>query len=152
MSACPSGILLVEDDNNDVFFFERAMTRAGLGAPVYIAHHGHEAMSYLSGVGNYADRDRYPIPRCIFLDLKMPLVDGFKFLEWLRAQPPLSHLGVIVLTSSPEERDRRRAKELGAKGYIIKPASAQAILGALKAIPECAPALPLASPEHSPAA
>jgi CheY-like chemotaxis protein len=146
MNASTQGILLVEDDPNDVFFMKRAMTKAGLNHPVHVAENGRDAIEYLSGDGPYADRASHPIPHCIFLDLKMPFVNGFEFLEWLRAQPALSHLGVIVLTSSPEESDRQRARELGAKGYIIKPPTPEIITNALKAIPECAPAATPANP------
>ena len=138
MNGSAQGILLVEDDENDVFFLKRAMTKAGLNLPIQIARDGREAISYLSGVGIYADRSSYPMPCCIFLDLKMPFVSGFEFLEWLRKETTLSHFAVIVLTSSPEDRDQGRAFQLGARAYLIKPPTAEMILDALKSVPECA--------------
>src|SRR5947207_8557869 len=121
MSGTQDCILLVEDDPNDVFFMARAMAKTGVNLPMHIAQNGEEAIRYLAGDGKYADRRAYPIPCCVFLDLKMPFLSGFEVLEWVRAQPAFSDLPVIVLTSSNEERDRERAFQLGAKGYLIKP-------------------------------
>ena len=68
----------------------------------------------------------------MFLDLKMPFVNGFEVLEWLRVQPAIADLSVVVLTSSSEERDRRRAEQLGVKGYMVKPPSPQLLLELLQ--------------------
>jgi CheY-like chemotaxis protein len=146
MSASVQGILLVEDDENDVFFLKRAMIKTGLSLAVQVARDGREAISYMSGAGIHADRATYPMPCCIFLDLKMPFISGFEFLEWLRNQPALSHFAVIVLTSSPEDRDQSRALQLGARAYLIKPPTAEMILNALKSVPECTLNAALTSP------
>ena len=138
-------ILLVEDDANDVFFMERAMSKAGLQPPAHVAVNGQEAVDYLSGIGRYADRDAFPIPRCIFLDLKLPFLDGFQVLVWMRDQSQLKDISVFVLTSSPENSDRQRAWELGAKAYLIKPPTAQMLLDVLKFVPECLPSSGTAS-------
>jgi CheY-like chemotaxis protein len=111
---------------------KRAMSKANLDLPLHIATNGEEAIDYLSGVGTYADRQAYPLPDCVFLDLKMPFMSGFDVLEWLREQPSLSDLKVVVLTSSPEDRDRERALELGARGYAVKPPSPQMLLEVLR--------------------
>jgi len=85
---------------------------------------GQQAMNYLAGAGKYADRQSFPMPALIFLDLKLPLVGGFDVLEWMRRQPGLVDLPVVILTGSSEERDRQRARELGVRGYCVKPPDA----------------------------
>jgi CheY-like chemotaxis protein len=125
-------ILLVEDDPNDVFLMERAIAKSNLDLNLQMVANGEEAISYLSGQGKYANRTAYPIPHCVFLDLKMPFVSGFEVLEWLRGQPGLSDIPVVVLTSSPEHRDRARAMQLGAKGYALKPPSPQMLIEILQ--------------------
>ena len=137
MNSTSSLILLVEDDENDVFFMERAMSKAGFGLPMHVVTNGQEAIDYLSGIEKYGNRDIYPLPACIFLDLKLPFVNGFEVLEWLRAQPHLVSVGVIILTSSPEQRDRERALQLGAKAYLVKPPTPQLLVEALRLVPEC---------------
>jgi len=125
-------ILLVEDDENDVFFFHRALAKAGLELPLQLVTDGEQAVQYLNGDGKYADRAAHPLPELIFLDLKLPYLSGMEVLEYIQKQPALNKIEVIVLTSSPEERDRKRAFELGAKDYLVKPASPktlQQILG-----------------------
>src|SRR5438270_424523 len=80
---------------------------------------GAEAMDYLRGEGSYANRDEYPLPALILLDLKMPKVDGFEVLTLLRAHPTLRSLPVLVLTSSDQLRDVNRAYELGANSFLV---------------------------------
>ena len=125
MTPALKGILLVEDDENDVFFMQYALEKARLEPPSFVAVNGQEAIDFLSGAGQYRDRNAYPLPRWIFLDLKLPFVHGFEVLEWIRNEASLSDIVVFVLTSSPEERDRRKAEELGAKAYLIKPPTVQ---------------------------
>src|SRR6267378_4918609 len=121
-------ILLVEDDENDVFFFRRALSKAGLEIPLRIVADGEQALQYLNGDGKYQDRAAHPLPDIIFLDLKLPYISGMEVLEHIQKQPALSKIDVIVLTSSPEERDRKRAFELGAKEYLVKPAAPKTLL------------------------
>jgi two-component system response regulator len=115
-------ILLVEDNEDDVFFLERAVKKAGITAPVQVARDGQQAIDYLSGAGSFADRVQYPLPGLVFLDLKLPYVHGFDVLEWIRGQVQFGNLPVVVLTSSAEDRDRKRAQELRSQGYLVKPA------------------------------
>ncbi len=131
-------ILLVEDDPGDVFLMERVMKRAGISNPLRIVSHGQEALDYFMGKGSFADREKNPIPAIVFLDLKLPYVHGFEVLSWIRTQPDLAAVIVIVLTSSSEERDSKRAYELGARSYLVKPPTAESlisILNSLKTIP-----------------
>ncbi|HWY74704.1 MAG TPA: response regulator [Verrucomicrobiae bacterium] len=134
------GILLVEDDEDDVFLMERALSKAKLDPPLYVAANGQEAIDYLAGNGKYADRTTYPIPGCIFLDLKLPFRDGFEVLEWIRSETSLAPSDVFVLTFSPEDRDRERAEQLGAKAYLIKPPTPQMLIKVMGSNPSCFPA------------
>ena len=129
-------ILLVEDNVDDVFLMERAFSKAKLCAQLQIVTDGQEALDYLGGVGIYADRLAYPLPELIFLDLKLPFVHGFDILSWLRQQPLLQQMPVAILTSSPEERDRERAAELGARAYLVKPPTPEMIIETWRAVVE----------------
>jgi CheY-like chemotaxis protein len=122
-----SVFLLVEDNADDVFFMQRAFKRAGLENPLQIVTNGDQAIAYLSGDSEFADRKKYPFPNMIFLDLKLPGRDGFDVLTWLR-QEKMSDVPVAVLTSSPEEVDRRRARLLGAEAYLLKPPTKEVLL------------------------
>jgi CheY-like chemotaxis protein len=115
-------ILLVEDDPNDIFLMERAFTRARLANPLKVVRDGEEAISYLQGDGVYSDRSEYPVPLMILTDLKMPRRSGFELLEWLQEQvEELRDIPVIVLTASNEVPDVEKARQLGAKSYLVKP-------------------------------
>ncbi len=113
-------ILHVEDDPNDAFFVRLAFERAGLGANLVRVADGQEAVDYLGGRGQYSDRTKWPVPALLLLDLKMPVLDGFDVLGWLRAQPEFHRLPILILTSSDAEEDMRRAKKLGATDYLVK--------------------------------
>src|SRR5207248_11387786 len=76
---------------------------------------------YLKGDGKYGNRDEHPLPDLLLLDLKMPRMDGFQVLQWLRQQPGLSSLRVVVLTSSEDLRDVNTAYQLGANSFLVKP-------------------------------
>ena len=115
-------ILLAEDDPNDVILFQRAMERASLSADsLKVVRDGEKAISYLSGQGIYADRDVYPLPALLLLDLKMPRKSGPEVLSWLRKHPQLRYLIVVFLTSSNSSEDVRLAYEAGANSYLVKP-------------------------------
>jgi len=131
MAESDKTILLVEDDENDVFFMRRALQKANLSLSVHVVMDGQAALDYLSGTGDYHDRTRYPLPVVVFLDLKLPYVHGFEVLGWIRSQPTLRGLPIVILTSSPEERDRRQAESLGAKAYCVKPPTREMLLDAL---------------------
>ena len=120
-------ILLVEDDRDDVFIFERALKAARIANPVVVVKTGQEAMDYLSHQGDYADQEKYPLPFVIFLDLKLPYLDGFEVLSWIRAQPALQSIVVVVLSGSDETRDHQKAYALGARTYLVKPPQAKDI-------------------------
>jgi len=116
-------ILLVEDDENDVFFFKRAAKLAGLLNPVQVASDGRQAIQYLGGIGEYSDRAQFPLPCLVLLDLKLPHVMGLDVLQWVRAQSELNAVIVLVFTSSKLRPDIHRAYSLGANSYLVKPSS-----------------------------
>jgi CheY-like chemotaxis protein len=115
--------LQIEDDQNDAFLVAREFQKAPAHIQVRQVVDGWEAIRYLLGEGEYADRGTYPRPNVILLDLKMPGFDGFDFLEWLRSTPAsgLHLIPVIVITSSDLQTDITRAYALGANAYIFKP-------------------------------
>lgn len=127
-------ILLVEDDENDVFLVKYAFQAAGILHPLVVAHDGQEAMDYLSGQGKYADRSQHPMPCLILLDLKLPRVNGMEFLRWLRRESNVPSLAVIVMTSSAHRHDIARAYELGANSFVVKPATVEKRQGLVLAI------------------
>jgi CheY-like chemotaxis protein len=114
-------ILLVEDSPDDVLLVQRAFRKVGATSPMHVVPDGEQAMAYLAGIGVYADRDRHPLPSLVLLDLKLPRRSGFEVLEWVRRQPGLRRLPVVVLTGSDEAADVDRAADLGANSYLVKP-------------------------------
>jgi CheY-like chemotaxis protein len=114
-------ILLVEDNEDDVFLMNRALKAAQVVNPLVVVDDGQEAVDYLCGAGKFADRTSYPLPIVVFLDLKLPFVSGHDVLAWIRGQKQLASLVVIVLTSSSEASDVSRCYALGANSYVVKP-------------------------------
>jgi len=114
-------ILLAEDREDDIVLVRRAFAKAYVLNPLQIVRDGEELVAYLKGEGKYANRAEYPLPDLLLLDLKMPRMDGFQVLEWIRQQPGLSNLRVVVLTSSENMRDVNRAYQLGANSFMVKP-------------------------------
>ena len=134
MSIVHYSILLVEDDPNDVLLIQRAFGKANLDNSIQVVENGEDALAYLAGQGPYADRERYPLPVLILLNLKLPRKSGLEVLAWLRQQPGLKRLPVVVLTGSSETRDINQAYELGANSYLVKPAAFDALLDMVKAL------------------
>ena len=114
-------ILLVEDQEDDVLLVQRAFRKAHLRNPLRVVRNGEEAIAYLQGDAPYNQREEYPLPTVMLLDLKMPRKNGFEVLEWIRQQPGLKTLRVVVLTASDQPQDVTRAYELGANCYLVKP-------------------------------
>lgn len=122
MSA-PECILVVEDNEDDVYFMRRALKVTAPNMPARFVGDGRAALQYLRGTDAFANREENPFPSVVFLDLKLPVVHGLDVLATIRSEPALRDLRVFVLTSSSEDRDRARAKELGVQGYLVKPPS-----------------------------
>ena len=114
-------ILLAEDEEDYVLLIKEAFAKASIPNPLHVVWNGQEAIAYLKGQGKYSNRDEYPLPELLLLDLKMPRVNGFEVLKWLRAEPSLSSLRVLVLTSSDQIRDVNEAYQLGANSFMVKP-------------------------------
>jgi len=114
-------ILLAEDREDDILLVERAFAKGEVTNPLFVVRDGDEAISYLSGIGKYGNRAEYPLPDLLLLDLKMPRVDGFEVLRWVRQQPGFSSLRVVVLTASDQIRDVNTAYRLGANSFMVKP-------------------------------
>ena len=128
-------ILLAEDEQNDVFLIRRAFQKAQLLNPIRVVSDGHEAISYLRGDGKYADREQFPLPTLVLLDLKMPRLGGFDVIAWVRQQPGLKRLPLVVLTSSKEGPDINRAYAAVNEPNSFRPAQFRASLGsAVRAI------------------
>ncbi len=115
-----SVILLAEDNRGDTLLAQRAFRQLNAPYVLNVVEHGDAAVDYLAGNGTYADRDRYPLPALLLLDLKMPRRSGFEVMEWLQQQPNLE-LPVVILTSSTDPNEMQRAYQLGAKSYLLKP-------------------------------
>ncbi|MFQ4142590.1 response regulator [Chlorogloeopsis sp. ULAP02] len=114
-------ILLVEDNPKDILLIQRAFRKAGITNPLQIVNDGDAAVLYLSGCEPYGDRIDYPLPALVLLDLKLPRRSGAEVLMWLRQQPILKRLPVVVLTTSREYADINRVYDLGVNAYIVKP-------------------------------
>jgi CheY-like chemotaxis protein len=137
MSARAYRVLGVDDNEDDLLLLRIALRQTphlNLAATV---HNGAEAISYLKGEGRFADRHEYPLPDVMVLDIKMPQLDGFGVLEWLRQQARKS-CRVIVLTSSLDESDKRRAIEMGAESFCIKPVDPAGYKGVARALEQLA--------------
>lgn len=114
--------LLVDDNRDDALLIQRAFIKAKVLNALQVVNSGQEAIAYLSGTGKYSNRAEFPLPSLLLLDLNMPGMDGFELLRWLRQQPTLRTLRVVVLTSSDDMRDVNAAYKLGANSFLIKPA------------------------------
>jgi CheY-like chemotaxis protein len=116
-------ILVVEDNEEDLFLFQRAVRKARLLDPVQYPRDGEEAISYLAGEGRYRNREQHPLPFLLLLGLFMPRQNGFDVLRWIKTRHELQGLKVVILTASGSERDRSLAMDLGAASYFVKPGS-----------------------------
>jgi len=125
-------VLLADDDPNDVFLLQRAFQKTNIANPLRVVRDGEEAMAYLGGQGQYADRQLHPLPVLLLLDLKMPRKSGFEVLRWLRQQSGLKRLPVVVLTSSNQNPDINKAFDLGANSYIVKPGGFDSLVEMVK--------------------
>ena len=114
-------VLLVEDDLNDVFLVKRAFKMAQIQNPLHIVTDGQQAIQYLRGEGKYADRQAWPLPKLVVMDIKMPLKTGFEVLEWVKRDPLFRRIPVVIVSGSDLPADINRAYKLGANAYMIKP-------------------------------
>jgi len=127
-------ILLGEDREDDVVIIRRAFLQSRILNPLFVVKDGEEVISYLSGKGKYSNRAEFPLPELLLLDLKMPKLDGFEVLRWVRQNPGLQALRVVVLTSSEEISDVNRAYQLGANSFLVKPVNFDRLIEISQAI------------------
>lgn len=130
----PAHILLVDDNRMDVELTLDAFNATRLANTIHVAHNGQQALDYLFGNGDYADRARHPLPNLILLDLKMPGIDGFEVLRQIKSAPPLKRIPVIILTSSKEEGDLLMGYDCGANSYLVKPISFEGFMAVVSQI------------------
>lgn len=116
-------ILLVDDDENDVLLARMAFEKSGIHNPIHWARDGVEAVAYLNGEGEFSDRQKYPFPEVLIVDLKMPRMTGLELLSWIRDHPQYKVIPTIIMTSSKLQDDVKQAYSLGANTYMIKPPS-----------------------------
>src|SRR5579859_3905894 len=126
-------ILQVDDDANDIFLLQHAMKKAGVTNPIQVATDGQEAIDYLRGAGKFTDREKFPFPGLLLMDLKLPYVMGLDVLRWIRTQPR-TPLMVIMLTASAEDADIAEAYRLGANAFLTKPSEANKFEDMVRAI------------------
>jgi CheY-like chemotaxis protein len=129
-------VLLVEDNEEDAFLLRRAFRLENVDCDLHVAEDGQQAIDYLSGTGKFSDREKYPAPTVMLLDLKLPYVNGLEVLAWLQTQPAGKDLKVIVLTSSGEDYDRDKAERFGIRGYYVKPPTPELVAAVVKTLDE----------------
>ena len=127
---------MAEDSEDDEHLFMNVLKRSGLANPVIVVPDGGEAIAYLKGELRYADRDRFPLPSILLLDLAMPKVNGWQVLQWLRSRPKFEDMLVVVLTNSLRVEDLQRAYKMGANSFIGKPCAVEELLNLATAHPE----------------
>ena len=127
-------ILAVEDSDDDVALISRAFRKAAIANPLRFVSDGEQAVDYLLGQGQFTDRQQSPLPWLILLDLKLPRKSGLEVLEWVRSQPVLKRIPIVVLTSSKQSSDLERAYDLGVNSYLVKPVAFDDLLEMIKAL------------------
>jgi CheY-like chemotaxis protein len=120
--------MLVDDSQDDHALMQFAFEKAGVRNPIVEMSNANEAIAYLIGKGEFADRERYPLPCLIITDLKMPGGDGFELLEWVYRRPEFARVPRLVLTDSGESEDKERARSFGCCDYFVKPSQLQALV------------------------
>src|SRR6185437_523139 len=114
-------ILLAEDEEDYVLLVKKAFSEANIKNPLYVVSTGTEAMAYLKGEGRFANRAEYPLPDLLLLDIKLPGFNGLEIIKWVREQPGLAGLRIVVLTSSDQLKDVNDAYRFGANSFLMKP-------------------------------
>jgi CheY-like chemotaxis protein len=129
-------VLLVEDNQIDALLFKKAMKLACPEATVMVVEEVATAFFYLSGVPPYSDRKLYPFPYLIVVDLNLAAVPGMDLIKWIRGQPAMNDLVVIVLTASEQPQDEETAFALGANSFIKKLFRVEPLAASLKMLHE----------------
>lgn len=114
-------LLLLEDSEEDIFLFRRAVTKLGRPVTLHAVGNGQQAQQYLNAEGQFADRSQFPLPAVIFADLQLPGMGGLQFLEWLRRTPEIRALPCVIYSGSANPSDVQAAYEIGVTSFIVKP-------------------------------
>lgn len=134
MSTVP--ILLVEDSEDNIFLVRHAMRKAGVTTRLEVVTSGEEAVAYLGGTNGFSNWNQFPLPAIVLLDLKMPGMNGFEVLKWVRQHPGLRALRVAMLTSSDMPAEIKEAHELGANIFLTKPVDLDKLVEIMKTLSE----------------
>jgi two-component system response regulator len=124
-------LLLVEDNPEDLELALLALKKASPSLRIHVSRDGHEAMDFIFGEGQFAGRRITETPKVIFLDLKLPKVDGIEVLKRIKTDPRTAAIPVVVLTSSNEQRDVVESYRLGVNSYIVKPVNFERYIDAV---------------------
>ncbi|WP_438483083.1 response regulator [Oleiharenicola lentus] len=127
-------ILIVDDDENDLFFIEKAFRDVGVTEPIYLARGGEEGIAYMKGEGKFADRTKYVYPTFVMTDLNMPRVNGFAVLDYLKRHPDYGIIPTVIWSSSADPDDVKKSYHLGASSYHVKPTSLPELRSQLKVL------------------
>jgi CheY-like chemotaxis protein len=129
-------VLYAEDEETDSFFLKRAFKQVGIANPLVIVPNGQEAIDYMAGMERYSNRDEFPLPCLVLLDLNMPKKSGIEVLKWIREEQTTCTVPVIILTSSLQEADIRRSYLAGANAYLAKPSQPDELIIMVKTTKE----------------
>jgi CheY-like chemotaxis protein len=127
-------ILIAEDNEGDAAILQRALRQVGFNNPFHISPQGEDVLKYLRGEPPYEDREKFRFPRVLIMDLKMPGMDGFEVLTWLREHEECNVIPRIVLSTSRSEKDIQRAYQLGVNSYIYKPPTFDGLVSRLEIV------------------
>ena len=136
MSTVMRPVLAAEDEETDRFILNLAFEKAKFLHPLVTVRDGRECVDYLSGIGRFTDRALHPLPALLLLDLKMPRMHGFEVLEWLATRAEFKYLPIVVLSSSSDDSDIQKARQLGARDYFVKPHSLDEFVHILQRVHE----------------
>jgi CheY-like chemotaxis protein len=136
MEAKPITILLAEDDPDDQYLISEALDENRLNVRLYIVSDGEELLDYLKQQGKFQDREKWPMPALILLDLNMPRKDGREALVEIKADPGLQHIPIVALTTSQAEKDVATTYQNGVSGFITKPVSFSGLREVIKSVGE----------------
>lgn len=127
-------VLIVDDSENDALLMRNVFERAGFVQPLRFARDGDEAIAYLRGDDAYGNRQQFPLPTVVLLDLNMPRKNGFEVLAWIREQPALKRLRVYIMSASNRVEDIQRVYDLGANSYLVKPGTLDGLMHLAKTL------------------
>jgi CheY-like chemotaxis protein len=127
-------ILMADDDEDDQLLAREALAENRLANPIHFVTDGEQLLAFLRNRAPYEDREAYPRPGLILLDLNMPRMDGREALREIKADPDLRSIPIVVLTTSKAEEDILRSYDLGANSYITKPVSFEGLIEVMRSL------------------